>query len=127
MKMDKIKILIIEDDFNLAKLISNELTKNKYEVILATDADEGFFKAFKEKPDLIILDILLPDKSGFEFLKKIKKMSELKVIPVVILSNVGQDREIRLGLRLGAVDYLVKADFTINDLMKKIKKILEAK
>lgn len=123
--MPKTKILIIEDDKSLVKLIEQALDPKKFEVVLALEADEGLDKATLEKPTVIILDILLPGKSGFECLKKLKEDQKTKDIPVIILSNLGQDQEIREGLKLGAVDYLVKADFTIDEVVKKILKYLK--
>lgn len=125
--MNKIKILIIEDDKSLVKIIEEAVDLKKFEVILAIEADEGLQKAILEKPAVIVLDILLPGKSGFECLKKLKERKETKDIPVIILSNLGQDEEIRKGLELGAVDYLVKADFTITEVVDKIVKAIKNK
>lgn len=121
----KTKILIVEDDKSLVKIIEEALDKKKFEVILALETDEGLDKAILEKPAVIVLDILLPGKSGFECLKKLKEQKETKEIPVIILSNLGQDEEVRKGLKLGAVDYLVKADFTIDDVVAKIVKLVK--
>ena len=112
--MEKTKILIIEDDESLVKLIEDSLDAAKFEVILALEADEGLDKAVTEQPAIIVLDVLLPGKSGFGCLEKLKSHKATKNIPVVILSNLGQDEEIKKGLKLGAVDYLVKADFSID-------------
>ena len=120
------KVLIIEDDKSLARLIESALTVEGFEPLLATDSDEGLDKAIMQKPDLILLDILLPSKSGFDCLRELKKNSKSSAVPVIILSNLGQDEEVRLGLTLGAVDYLVKADFSIDEVMRKIKKIVAA-
>ena len=87
--------------------------------------DEGLEKAILEQPAVIVLDILLPGKSGFECLKKLKERKETREIPVIILSNLGQDEEIRTGLEMGAIDYLVKADFTIDEVVKKIVKAIK--
>ncbi|OGY43251.1 MAG: hypothetical protein A3J62_00715 [Candidatus Buchananbacteria bacterium RIFCSPHIGHO2_02_FULL_38_8] len=123
--MPKTKILIIEDDQSLVKIIGEALGAEKFTVILALEADEGLDKAILEQPTLIVLDILLPGKSGFECLKKLKENQKTKDIPVIILSNLGQSEEIREGLSLGAVDYLVKADFAINEVVQKILKHLK--
>ena len=120
------KVLIIEDDKSLARLIESALTVEGFEPLLATDSDEGLDKAITQKPDLILLDILLPSKSGFDCLRELKKKSKSSAGPVIILSNLGQDEEVRLGLALGAVDYLVKADFSIDEVIRKIKKIVAA-
>ncbi len=123
--MPKLKILIIEDDKSLAKIIEGSLDPKKFEVILAMEADEALDKAILEKPAVIILDILLPGKNGFECLKELKEHRKTRNIPVIILSNLGQEQEIRKGLELGAVDYLVKANFTIDEVVDKILKYLE--
>jgi DNA-binding response OmpR family regulator len=122
--MDKKPILIIEDDQSLVSLIENALDPAKFNVYLALDANEGFAKALQEQPAIVILDILLPGEDGFECLKKLKEHPKTKDIPVIILSNLGQENEIRRGLGLGAVDYLLKADLSINDIIKKILQYL---
>jgi len=125
--MEKDKILIIEDDESLVKIIDEALDKEKFDTILALEADEGIEKAILEKPAIIVLDILLPGKSGFECLKTLKERKETRDIPVIILSNLGQNEEIREGLQLGAVDYLVKADFSIDEVVNKITKAIKKK
>ncbi|MAF14169.1 MAG: response regulator [Parcubacteria group bacterium] len=125
--MKKVKILIIEDDKSLVRIIEEALDIDKFKVVLALSADEGLDKAFLEKPDLIVLDIMLPGQSGFNCLKKLKENKKTKNIPVIILSNLGQDEEIRQGQKLGAIDYLVKADFTIDEIINKIVKYTSKK
>ena len=114
------KILIVEDDTSLVKLIKEALNQKNFEVIMALDSDEAMNKALTEKPQAIVLDVLLPANSGFDCLKKLKSRKETRQIPVIILSNLGQAEEIRKGLALGAVDYLVKADFSIDQIVAKI-------
>lgn len=123
----KTKILIIEDDESLVKIIEGALDSKEIEVILALTSDEGLDKAILEQPKVIVLDILLPGKSGFECLKKLKEHRKTKKIPVIILSNLGQDEEIKEGLELGVIDYLVKADFTIDEVVDKILKVIKKK
>ena len=120
--MPKTKILIIEDDQSLVKIINEALDAEKFKTVLALEVDEGLDKAILENPDLIVLDILLPGQSGFTCLRNLKNNRKTKDIPVIILSNLGQAEEIREALKLGAVDYLVKADFTIDEVIKKILK-----
>ena len=117
-------ILIVEDDKFLRELIVRKLTKEGYNVSEAIDGEEGLKKIKEEKPDLILLDLILPSIDGFEVLAKIKKDEALAKIPVVILSNLGQAEEIEKGFRLGAVDYLVKAHFTPGEIIEKIKKFI---
>lgn len=123
------KILIVEDDKFLSELISTKLTKEGYEVSIALDGETGLEKAKTEKPGILLLDILLPGISGFEVLEQIKKSTdpEVKNIPVLILSNFGQESKVQQGLSLGAVDYLVKANFTTGEIVEKIRAITAKK
>jgi DNA-binding response OmpR family regulator len=119
------KILIVEDDKFLRELISRKLQKEGYEIVQAADGEEGEKKIKETKPDLILLDLILPGIDGFEVLSRIKQDPTVAPIPVVILSNLGQKEEIEKGLKLGAVDYLVKAHFTPAEIVEKIKVILK--
>ncbi|OGY78483.1 MAG: hypothetical protein A3B74_02045 [Candidatus Kerfeldbacteria bacterium RIFCSPHIGHO2_02_FULL_42_14] len=120
------KILIIEDDQFLSELCQTKLGKEGYQVVTALDGETGLQKAITEKPELILLDLLLPGIDGFEVLKKIKAHSEEAVrnIPVLLFSNFGQEDKIQMGMSLGAIDYLVKANFTTDEIVNKIKKVL---
>lgn len=118
----KKKILIIEDDKSLVKLIKEAMESKNFEVIVALEAREGSSKALTEQPDLILLDILLPEENGFQCLSNLKEHPKTQAIPVVILSNLGQNEEIRKGLATGAIDYLVKADLSIDEVVEKIVK-----
>lgn len=119
------KILIIEDDKFLRELISRKLEKEGYIVCEAIDGEEGEKKIREEKPNLVLLDLILPGIDGFEVLSRIKQDSVLESIPIIILSNLGQKEEIEKGLKLGAIDFLVKAHFTPAEIIEKIKNILE--
>jgi len=115
------KILIIEDDRFLRELISKKLTKEGFEVSEAIDGEEGIKKIKSEKPDLILLDLILPGIDGFEVLSKMKDDPTVSSIPVIILSNLGQKEDVEKGLKLGAVDYLIKAHFTPGEIIEKIR------
>lgn len=119
------KILIIEDDKFLRELIVSKLSMEKFEILEAVDGEEGIKKIQSEKPNLILLDLILPGIDGFEVLSKMKQDVSLKSIPVIILSNLGQRDDVEKGLKLGAVDYLVKAHFTPNEIIDKVKAILK--
>lgn len=119
------KILVIEDDKFLRELIARKLREEDYEVVEAVDGEEGVRKVKEEKPSLILLDLILPGIDGFEVLAKIKEDPSLSEIPVIILSNLGQRDDIEKGLKLGAVDYLVKAHFTPAEIIEKIKRALQ--
>ena len=125
MSENKPKILIIEDDQRINKVYMAKLSVEGITVMTALDGEEGLRKIYSEKPDLILLDLMLPRKSGFDILKEIKADPKVKDIPVIILSNLAQEKEIEQGLALGAVDYLVKTDYSIQQVMEKIKKALE--
>jgi DNA-binding response OmpR family regulator len=118
------KILIIEDDRFLRELISRKLRNEEYEVIEAVDGEDGLKRAREEKPNLVLLDLILPGIDGFGVLEKLKESPETAQIPVIILSNLGQREEIEKGLKLGAIDYLIKAHFTPGEIIEKIKNIL---
>ena len=122
--MKKAKIVIIEDDRFLIKLYSNKLRKEGFEVSEAISAEEGLNKIMLEKPDLVLLDLVLPRKSGFEILSEIKMNPETKDIPVIILTNLGQEPDIKRGLALGAEAYLIKTDFSVNQLPEIVKEHL---
>jgi DNA-binding response OmpR family regulator len=118
-------ILIIEDDKFLRELIARKLIKEGYEISEAIDGEEGIKKIKEEKPDLILLDLILPGIDGFEVLARIKEDPALAAIPVIILSNLGQKEDVEKGLKLGAVDYLIKAHFTPGEIIEKIKNALK--
>jgi len=119
------KILIIEDDKFLRGLIAQKLKAEGYEVIEAAEGREGLEKVKKEKPNLILLDLVLPGIDGFEVLKKIKGDPSTSFLPVIILSNLGQKESVEKGLKMGAVDYLIKAHFTPTEIIEKVKNNLK--
>jgi len=118
------KILIVEDDRFLRELIARKLKNEGYEVAEAVDGEEGLKRIKEERPNLVLLDLILPGIDGFEVLEKAKKDPETAQIPVIILSNLGQREEVERGLKLGATDYLIKAHFTPGEIIEKIKNIL---
>ena len=119
------KILIIEDDKFLRELIGQKLIKEGYDILEAVDGEKGIKTIKEEKPDLILLDLILPGMDGFEVLIKIKEDAGMAQIPVIILSNLGQKDDIEKGLKMGAVDYLIKAHFTPGEIIDKIKVVLK--
>lgn len=118
------KILIIEDDKFLRELITRKLQSENFEMVSAMDGESGLELAAKERPDIVLLDLILPGIDGFEVLSKIKGNEAISSIPVIILSNLGQKDDIEKGMNLGAVDYLVKAHFTPNEIVEKIRQVL---
>ncbi len=118
------KVLIIEDDKLLREMMSRKLEKEGLEVFSVMDGSVAVSKAKEIKPDIVLLDLILPGSNGFEILKELKNSEETKETPVIVLSNLGQKSEIDKGMELGAIDYLVKAHFTPGEVLKKINKIL---
>ena len=119
------KILLIEDDKFMSELIAMRFKKDGITLDWAENAEVGLAKIKTEKPALILLDIVLPKMGGFEFLKKIKADKETASIPVIILSNLGQKVEIEQGMKLGAKDYLIKANFDLSDIIQKVNQALK--
>lgn len=122
-----IKVLVAEDDVFLSKAYAAKLKKEKFEVVLASDGEEVLNKVKAEKPDIILLDIVMPKKNGFDVLYDLKQDQETSKIPVVILSNLGQAEDISKGKDLGADDYLIKSNIAIKDIVSKIKQVLSKK
>lgn len=119
------KILIVEDDKFLRDLITQKLSNENFDVVIAQDGEEGIRKIEDEKPDLVILDLLLPQIDGFEVLKRMKANQKIADTPVIILSNLGQKEDVERGMALGAKDYMIKAHFTPNEVIDKVKRYLE--
>ncbi|MSU74448.1 response regulator [Candidatus Kaiserbacteria bacterium] len=119
------KILLIEDDKFMTDLIAMRFKKDGLGLDWAENAEIGLAKIKKEKPALILLDIILPGMTGFEFLKKIRADNETASIPVIILSNLGQKVEIEQGMKLGAKDYFIKATHDLSEIMQKINQTLK--
>lgn len=119
-----ITVLVVEDDKFLRELISQKLVKEGFEVESAIDGEEGMKKVKELKPNIVLLDLILPGIDGFEVLSRIKGDLALALTPVIILSNLGQKEDVEKGLKLGAVDYLIKAHFTPGEIIEKIKSVL---
>ena len=119
------KILIIEDDKFLRELIAQKLLKEEYDIVEAVDGEKGIKAIKEEKPDLVLLDLILPGIDGFEVLSKTKEDPAVSEIPIIILSNLGQKDDIERGLKMGAIDYLIKAHFTPGEIIEKIENISE--
>ncbi len=118
------KILIVEDDEFLLSMYSTKFEIEGYEVVMASDGEMGVEKARKEKPGIILLDIMLPNMDGFDVLRKLKSNSETSAIPVILLTNLSQKQDVEQGLSLGADDYLVKAHFMPSEVVDKINRLI---
>jgi len=121
MSSKKQKILMIEEDYFLRKIYKNKLTSIGFEFIEATNGEEGLNKLISEKPDLVLLDLILPKKNGFDVLIEIRKNKELKNTLVIILSVLSQKSDIKRGLDFGAQEYLVKSEMSLSDVVDKVK------
>lgn len=116
-------LLVIEDDQTTRKIYLDRFTSEGFNVITTPTGEEGFGYAVKKKPDIILLDILLPGKTdGFAVLKKLKESSSVKNIPVVIMTNVELEKAV--ALELGAVGYFVKAENSLEDIVNKVKELV---
>jgi two-component system alkaline phosphatase synthesis response regulator PhoP len=121
----KTKVLIVEDEEILLTALSEELRQEGFEVVGAKDGVEGVAKAASEQPDLVLLDLVMPRLDGIGALKQMKSQDKTKEIPVVILTNLSDYDKISDALSLGAMDYLVKANYRLEELVTKIKTVLQ--
>jgi len=123
----KPKILMIEEDRFLRKIYRDKFSRLDFDFLEATNGEEGLNKIIYEKPDLVILDLMLPKKNGFDVLIDIKRNKNTQSIPVIILSNLGQESDIKRGISLGAEDYLVKTEVSLSDVVDRVREQLAKK
>lgn len=116
---DKVKILLVEDEKEVLELYKLKLTIDGYDVITAENGAIGLKKALEENPEMIFLDIKMPEMDGFEVLKRLRSETKTRNIPVIILSNFDEQEMIEKGLTLGANEYLVKSQFSPEDISNK--------
>jgi DNA-binding response OmpR family regulator len=116
------KILIIEDEELLADLLQKKLAISGYQIFLEKDGERGLSAMRELRPDLVLLDILMPKMDGLEVLARIRKEDDLRKIPVIVISNSGQPVEISKIKELGVKDWLVKTDFNLQEIMQKVRK-----
>jgi DNA-binding response OmpR family regulator len=121
--MERKKILLIEDDPFISEMYALKF-KQEYDFDVASDGAMGLQKLAENKPDLVLLDIIMPKMDGFEVLQKMKTDPNLASIPVVLLTNLGRKEDEKKGLQMGAIDYIVKAHFTPSEVVEKVKQIL---
>jgi len=120
-------ILIVEDEDFLIRTLEDNLIAEGYTIDSARNGEEAIEKIGKKKPDLILLDILMPKKDGFYVLEEVKKNPEWKLVPVVVLSNLGEDEIIKKALEAGADDYFIKSQHPIQEVIEKVKDYLEGR
>ncbi len=118
---NKPRILIIEDDELLSSMYFTKFSKEGFDVLFCDNGEAGLSIAKKERPNIILLDILLPGINGFEVLKKLKEDGATALIPVILLTNVSEPAEMEKGMKLGAVDYLVKVFHVPTEVVEKVK------
>jgi len=118
-----IKILIVEDEKDLLSVLVERFTEEKFSVEVARDGGEAVPAVNKFMPDIVLLDLILPKKSGFDVLKELKADEKTKNIKVVVLSNLAEDENIKKAIKLGADDYFVKTQHPITECVEKVKAI----
>lgn len=121
---NSIKVLLVEDEETLSNIVKNELTDAGYNVLVAKDGEDALLVATNSKPDIVLLDLVLPKKGGIDVLEDFKKNELLKNIPVIILSNLAESESIKKALSLGAKDYFIKSQHPISDISEKIKEYI---
>ncbi|MEK7558158.1 MAG: response regulator [Patescibacteria group bacterium] len=124
MSEQKVKILLIEDDGFLVSMYLAKFELENFAVTTADDGEKGIKLAISESPDIILLDVGLPKMDGFEVLKQLKADSQTSRIPVILLTNLSQQCQIEQAMKLGAVDFLIKAHFMPSEVVEKIKKYI---
>lgn len=122
--MDPIKVLVVEDEHFLSTILTNRLKKEGFDIKQAFDGQEAVDLLKTERPDLVVLDLILPKKSGFEVLENVSKDPQLSQIPVVILSNLGQESDIEKAKDLGAAAYYIKVSTSIDNFVDIVKNIM---
>lgn len=121
----KAAVLLMEDEKMLAEMYATKFKMEGYAVKRAFDGQTGLDLARKSKPDIILLDVIMPKLDGFSVLKELKKDPSLKAVPVLLLTNLGQEDDIKKGRELGAVDYFVKSNHSPSEIVEKVKGILK--
>ncbi|MFA5061936.1 MAG: response regulator [Patescibacteria group bacterium] len=117
-------VLIVEDDNFLAEIYQKKFEMEGFKVSVAGNGELGLSDAKKKKPDIILLDILLPKLDGFAVLEALKKDASMKNIPIILLTNLGQKDDVERGLKEGANDYLIKTHFKPSEVVDKVRKVL---
>lgn len=119
-------VLIIEDDPLIQRMYQQAFTFDKYRALVAGEGEEGLALAQKEQPGIILLDIMMPNMNGLETLKRLKSNPETAKTPVIMLTNLDQDKDVQAAMAMGAVKYIVKADSLPKDVVKTVESILSA-
>ncbi|OGY26558.1 MAG: hypothetical protein A2Z24_00125 [Candidatus Woykebacteria bacterium RBG_16_44_10] len=118
------KVLVVDDEDAVREIYKKEFTMAKFDVVVAADGEEGLLKAAEETPDLVLLDVMLPKMSGIDVLKALKQNPLTKEIPVLLLTNLGEETIIKEGFELGADGYLLKVSYTPAQVVEECRKFL---
>jgi len=118
------KVLVIDDEPAVREIYNKEFTNSGFKVVVAADGEEGLLKAGEEVPDLILLDVMLPKMSGIDVLKNLKNNHLTKTIPVLLLTNLGEETIIKEGFEIGADGYLLKVSYTPSQVVEECRKFL---
>ena len=119
------KVLVVDDEASVREIYRHEFLNSGYTVVVAADGEEGLLKAGEETPDIVLLDIMLPKMSGIEVLRALKENELTKKIPVLLLTNLGEETIIKEGFELGADGYLLKVSYTPSQVVDEVKKFFE--
>jgi DNA-binding response OmpR family regulator len=120
----KANVLLVEDDVFLSGIYKKKFEMEGYKIATADNGEQALVEVKKKKPDIVLLDILLPKLDGFAVLEKLQADAGTKEIPVILLTNLGQKDDVEKGLKAGAVDYLIKAHFKPSEIVEKVRKTL---
>lgn len=118
------KILFIEDESALQRAVTQVLSEEGYQIFSALDGEIGLKLAYKEMPDLILLDLILPKKDGFEVLRELKQDPQMKNIPIVVLTNLEGSNDVERAIELGGTTYLVKTNYKLEEVIERVKQVL---
>jgi len=117
----KLKVLVVEDDQFLQKILLLKFAAEGFEVSGAADGEEALKRILAEAPNIVLLDLILPKMNGFDVLTEIRTNPQTRQLPVIVLSNLGQEEDIRRARNLGALDFLVKSDVSIQEIVQRVK------
>ncbi|HOZ55821.1 MAG TPA: response regulator [bacterium] len=121
-KVKSYKVLIVEDELKLQKAIGDKVQREGWQSIVASNGEEGLRAVMQEQPDIVLLDIIMPIMDGLTMLKELRKISD---VPVLILTNLYDEKKLIESFRAGSYDYLVKSNYSLNEVIEKIKEALE--
>lgn len=117
-------ILVVEDEAFLIRALKDNLESEGYFVTIATNGDEAMVEVKKKRPDMILLDLLMPKRDGFYVIEEVRKNLDFRLIPIIVLSNIGGDQDIKRALDMGANDYFVKSQHPIEEVIEKVREYM---